>query len=38
MLSEAARTKVVLSSNKEATLFIEGIMEGIDFNEKITRK
>ena len=38
MLDEIIDTKEVLSANKEATLFVEGLMDGIDFSEKITRK
>ena len=30
--------KKILSSNKEATVFVEGIMDGIDFSAVITRK
>ena len=29
--------KEVLSANKEATLFVEGLMDSIDYMEKITR-
>jgi molecular chaperone DnaK (HSP70) len=38
MLAEAEKTKKVLSANKDATLFIEGIMDGIDFSASITRR
>ena len=34
---ESNQMKEVLSANKDATLFVEGIMDGIDFMEKITR-
>ncbi len=30
--------KYVLSANKEATVYVEGIMDGIDFSATITRK
>ena len=30
--------KLVLSANKEATVFVEGIMDGIDFSATISRK
>lgn len=30
--------KLVLSANKEATVFVEGIMDGIDFSATINRK
>jgi len=30
--------KKILSSNKEATVFVEGIMDGIDFSATINRK
>jgi molecular chaperone DnaK (HSP70) len=35
MLAEAEKTKKVLSANKEARIFIEGIMDGIDFSASI---
>lgn len=38
LLAEAEKTKKVLSANKEATLFIEGIMDGIDFSSTIKRR
>lgn len=38
LLAESEKTKLVLSANKEATIFIEGIMDGIDFSATITRK
>ena len=34
---EANKVKEVLSANKEATLFVEGLMDSIDYMEKITR-
>lgn len=37
MLAESNRVKETLSANKEANLFVEGIMDGIDFHSKITR-
>jgi molecular chaperone DnaK (HSP70) len=30
--------KLVLSANKESTVFVEGIMDGIDFSAAINRK
>ena len=38
MLAEAEKTKKVLSANREATIYIEGIMDGIDFMSTISRK
>ena len=38
LLAESEKTKNVLSANKEATIFIEGIMDGIDFSANIKRK
>jgi hypothetical protein len=30
--------KLVLSANREATVFVEGIMDGIDFTAVINRR
>lgn len=38
LLAEAEKTKKVLSANKDATVFVEGLMDGIDFSEHITRR
>jgi len=38
LLSESERMKLVLSANREATIFIEGIMDGIDFTAVINRR
>lgn len=38
LLAESEKIKLVLSANKEATIFVEGIMDGIDFSSTITRK
>lgn len=37
LLAESNRVKETLSANKEASMFVEGIMDGIDFHSKITR-
>lgn len=37
LLAEAEKTKKVLSANKEATIFVEGIMDGIDFSDHLRR-
>jgi len=36
-MTESNKVKEVLSANKEAHVFVEGIMDGIDFNSKISR-
>lgn len=36
-MAESNRVKETLSANKEASMFVEGIMDGIDFHSKITR-
>ena len=38
LLAEAEKTKNVLSANKEAMIFIEGIMDGIDFSSSMRRR
>lgn len=38
LLAESEKMKLVLSANKEATVFVEGIMDGIDFSATINRK
>lgn len=38
LLAESEKVKKVLSSNKEASVFVEGIMDGLDFSATITRK
>ena len=37
LLAESEKTKNVLSSNKEAMVFVEGLMDGIDFSANIKR-
>jgi hypoxia up-regulated 1 len=37
-LAESEKIKLVLSANKEATVFVEGIMDGIDFSATMTRR
>lgn len=37
LLAESNKVKETLSANKEASMFVEGIMDGIDFHSKITR-
>lgn len=37
LLAESNKVKETLSANKEASIFVEGIMDGIDFHSKMTR-
>ena len=37
-MAESEKIKLVLSANKEATVFVEGIMDGIDFSATMTRR
>ena len=37
LFHESNSVKEILSSNKESQLYVEGIMDGIDYHDKITR-
>lgn len=37
LLHECEKVKEILSANKEANIYVEGIMDGIDFYDKISR-
>ena len=37
LITEATKVKEILSANREANIYVEGIMDGIDYFEKISR-